>query len=255
MLGSMRVLALGVGIIFVLACPGGPPKDAEYSQVAVFVDLTEIQERGGITQLQDSALLENIFNLVASAGESRFNGGSLSFYTISDESIIRLRVSETLELGPRAENEKIRERDLRSFHQSIRARTEKLVEQMVDEAGQTTTEFIQNYQQSHIARPICDYLRTASQSIPGPNYLIIFSDLLENSSVYSFFGSHGDPLDALAGACSGVQGPLEIEYQVLQQELGPGAADLSSLQFEALQIWRMLFGELGLTENTGIISP
>ena len=68
-------------------------------------------------------------------------------------------------------------------------------------------------------------------------------------------GNHGDPLEALAGACSRVQGPLEIEYQVLQQELGPGATDLSSLQFEALQIGRMLFGELGLTENTGIISP
>ena len=61
----------------------------------------------------------------------------------------------------------------------------------------------------------------------------------------------GDALGDLSAECSAVKGPIEIEYQVLQQPLPTG---LTELQFLALEPWRTLFDQLGLTENTSLLT-
>ena len=72
---SMRVpvfMLLLVGSISAASC--GP--EVSYRQVAVFVDLTEIEQHEGRTQLQDDAIIEGILNLVTSDGResSRLDG-------------------------------------------------------------------------------------------------------------------------------------------------------------------------------------
>jgi len=257
---SLLTAFLLVGSITTSGCDTPPPI---YSQVAVFIDLTEVEERES-TQLEDDALIERIFDLLANTDneEDRNNGGYISFYTLSDESLLRLRFGEELEVGSRNENQLNRMDAVRRFRDSTRAQAQGFVQEILEKAGpDSATPFIEGYQQSHIVRPICEYLRTVNSGMnldsPGPKYLIIFSDLLENSPVYSFFGasgSQGNALEALTDECSGVQGPVGIEYQVLQQELGIGNSGLSNLQFEASRIWRALFDELGLRENPALLN-
>ena len=50
---TVLVLLSLAPLISLGGCSGKPPDDAVYTRVAVFVDLTEIEERGGSTRLED----------------------------------------------------------------------------------------------------------------------------------------------------------------------------------------------------------
>ena len=248
-------MLLMVGSISVAACG---ELEVENNRVAVFVDLTEVEQHGGTTQLQDSVYIKDILDLLVNTEDDskRLNGAEISFYTMGDESILRRRYRNSLPIGNKNANLLNRRDELIAFRNTVRVQAEALVEEIINEWVSTTPDIL-GYGQSHIVRPICEYLRTATSGTPADvfasDYLIIFSDLLENSEVYTFYGPEPeeDALGALSGACSAVQVTHEIEYQVLQQPLPPGATEV---QFRALQIWTKLFEQLGLTENTNLLN-
>jgi hypothetical protein len=246
---------LMVGSISVAAC-GNP--EVENNRVAVFVDLTEVEQHGGTTQLEDSVYIEDILDLIVNIEDDSksLNGAEISFYTMGDESILRRRYRNSLPIGKKGINRLNRRDELIAFRNTVRVRAAALVEEIVNEWVSTTPD-IDGYGQSHIVRPICEYLRTATSGttadVVASNYLIIFSDLLENSEVYKYYSSEPeeDALEALSGACSAVQVTHKIEYQVLQQPLPSGATEV---QFRALQTWTKLFEQLGLTENPNLLN-
>jgi hypothetical protein len=259
----MLVLLSLAPLISLGGCSNEPPPDAVYTQVAVFVDLTEIEEREGSTSLEDPGVLETLLNLVL--GSSDFDGGSISFYRLSDESLLRLSFSENISLGTTNDNPTLRSQALNNFRVSTLANAEEFVRVIVGQAtASQSNASLNDYQQSHILRPICEYLGrgdTAQSDPPGfevKQYLVIFSDMLENSNVYSFFQSsiaQGEAAEAFLDECGGIGAPLQMEYQILQQPLGRGNDFLEELQFQADREWKSFFDQIGLEENTALVQP
>ena len=263
---TVLVLLSLAPLISLGGCSDKPPDDAVYTRVAVFVDLTEIEERGGSTRLEDPGVLETLPDVVlGTSEEDSFDGGSISFYRLSDESLLRLSFSENIDLGTANQNPVIRSEARRTFRDSTLTIARKFVQEIVENAtASQSNATLNDYQQSHIVRPICAYLRTGNTApvgVPPENEvkqkLVIFSDMLEHSPVYSFFGSsitQGEAAQAFLDECGGIVEPLQMEYQILQHPLGRGDnAFLTNLQFQAEREWRSFFEQIGLEENTALV--
>ena len=119
---TVLVLLSLAPLISLGGCSDKPPDDAVYTRVAVFVDLTEIEERGGSTRLEDPGVLETLPDVVlGTSEEDSFDGGSISFYRLSDESLLRLSFSENIDLGTANQNPVIRSEARRTFRDSTLA--------------------------------------------------------------------------------------------------------------------------------------
>lgn len=259
-----------VSIIFFGGCHffEGTSEEAVYTVVGVFIDLTEIEERGGETRLKDTAYLEALVDLVISRSEEAGtqDGGEISFFTLSNESISTDSFRQEIGLGYANQNRMIRGSDLENFRESTVVRAVEFVEEIVATAMESNSGGSE-YQQSHILRPICRYLRGESnrerENVPPANAiehkLVIFSDMLENSPVYSFFsppGNSGGAKQAFLDECEGLTAALNgAEYRIIQQPLGRTDAGLDELRNLAEREWQSFFEQIGLEENVTLGNP
>lgn len=272
-----------------------PPLDAQYVDVAVFVDFTEINDAGG-SLLADAdkdsgARITRLLDLITTV-ERRYNGGSITFYPIGDQSLLGIDgPTKQIELGSRDENRLDREDTIRKMREDLEADLRSFLKRN-DEF--TDPEFEPGegpdiYQQSMIVRPLCEYFRkfgvdTKSDPPGRPvmHKLIIFSDLLENSPLYSFYPlnrvitNNGEVARKFLDQCleQGVETlintdfvgmdewarnhpdeelPTPVEYQMIPYPLPPGMVGLGERQFEASEIFRDFFQRLGLRENTNLL--
>ena len=249
---------------------GGCEEPAEYTVTAVFIDLTEIEEREGETRLHDSVHLEALADLVIrGSGEGNtLDGGEISFFTLSNESISTDSFRREIGLGSTNQNRMIRRSEIEDFRESTVAGASEFVQEIIAKAMESNSGESE-YQRSHILRPICRYLRGEAdkkyENVPQENQdlikhkLVIFSDMLENSPVYSFFSSptinRGEATQAFLDECVGTTAPRRAEYRIIQQPLGRTDPDLDELRNKAETEWRVFFEQIGLDENQDLGVP
>jgi hypothetical protein len=259
-----------VSLIIVGGCDDEPSEDAVYTVAAVFIDLTEIEERGGETRLKDSAYLKALADLVISRSEEgdTQDGGEISFFTLSNESISTGSFRQEIGLGNANQNPMIRTSDVERFRDSTVAGASEFIEEIIAKAMESNFGESE-YQRSHILRPICRYLRGEAnkkyENVPQANQdliehkLVIFSDMLENSPVYSFFSSptinRGEATQAFLDECVGITAPPRAEYRILQQPLGRTDPVLDERRNNAETEWRVFFEQIGLDENQDLGAP
>ena len=119
------------------------------------------------------------------------------------------------------------------------------------------------YTQSFIVQPLCQYLATVDAA-PKTNHrrrLVVFSDLLEHSPIFSFYsGTHTsnylrshreDVAHRFMEECGFIQTPVSVKYRIVRHPLPKDASpDISIWQYEAQQIWNLFFQKLGLHEDS-----
>jgi hypothetical protein len=208
----------------------------------------------------------------ATIQERRHDGGSITFHPIGDQSLLRKVPPLQIPLGTSGENRFKRKKDVEDVRIDMSDDLRKFLINPSYLGAAASSGDVYRYQDSYIVRPLCQYLQkievNRESDPPGHDVthkLIIFSDLLEHSSIYSFYASNRetDP-DAVASKfaqeCSEAKIRLSegsetllIEYQLLTYPLEAGNPADDALRYEALGTWRLFFQELGLRENANLI--
>ena len=233
------------------------PPEPTITDVAVFVDWTEVEEHNGICLLDRTGDLDRILAEVVTPDmtDARLNGGSIVFYPINSHGLLRAGRRVALAAGDPNGNKMVRLKAIRQFYDDVNATYLEFLKQEQDTAENPDTP----YSASYIVQPVCQYLATITGQANARHrrYLLLYSDLLEHSSVFSFylhrntpeyFDTHAeDVADTLLTACAVVQAPLSVAYRLLPQPLSK--EDPGRLQYHANRVWRLVFEKLGLRED------
>ena len=226
------------------------------TSVSVFVDKTEIEERGR-QLLADPEEVERIIALLTDRNDpqGRLDGGEVTFYVVDDHRLLGRGRKVTLETASWVDNEHIRQADIDRFADALR---DTYAELFLTEQAQAE-QAIQTYTQTFIVDPVCQYFRQVSEEGPSARRRVVlfYSDLLEHSSVFSFYtvppsviAQHRDEaVQRFLEVCHDVDLTAPLSYQLVQQPLMVGESDQK--QFEARRIWQSFLNELGLVEMGG----
>jgi hypothetical protein len=234
------------------ACP--PPPDRVTTDIVVFVDLTAQEEWAWDDLLVDDGHLDRILSSVTTLrlGPARLNGGSVTFYPINDHGLLGTGRRARLSVGKSAESKFVRQETIKTFLAD--ATTAYLA--LLEEARVVEGPEDEEYKRSNIVRPLCQYLATVEEVAQTNHrrHLVLFSDLMEHSPVFSFFepsrtaadlAEHRQEVAALFRQACGVETlPPAMSYEVIRQPLPKGTA--SDVQYEAHLIWQSFLTELGI---------
>ena len=226
------------------------------TSVAVFVDRTEIEERGR-QLLTDPEEVKRIIALVTDREDpqGRLDGGDVTFYAVDDHRLLGRGRTVTLETASWVDNEHIRQADIDSFADAIHD-TYAALFLTAQAQGQPEA---QTYTQTFLVDPVCQYLRQLGEEGPSARRRVVlfYSDLLEHSSVFSFYTvppsvitQHRDEaVQRFLDVCHDVDLTVPVSFALVQQPLDIGDSDQK--HFEARRIWQLFLNELGLVEMRG----
>jgi hypothetical protein len=239
----------------IVACKTPVPQTTD---IAIFVDFTEAEEHDGRILLGHDGELDQILDEIATPDmrDPRFlNGGSIVLYPINSHGLLRAGHRVALPTGHPYDSKMIRKKRVSDFYDDVRTAYHSFV-QVEQETGGEIDEM---YSTTYIVQPVCQYLATIP-AVPEPHqrrYVLIYSDLLEHSSVFSFYPSISESngetdnqqnvANTLLSACGAVQALLQMSYQLIPQPL-PKSMD-GHTQLYAQQVWSLVFKKLGLHED------
>ena len=231
------------------------------TDIAVFVDWTEVEEHNGSILLAEDERLDRLLESITTRdiSDTRLNGGSITFYPINAHGLLGSGRHASLKLGNLNQNKFARLQEIDQFYADAREAFEDFLQDEVDASREETS----RYRQSFIVQPLCQYLATVDGA-PQTNHrrhVVVFSDLLEHSSTFSFYlgtptpdylRTHRDDVaDRFMEECGVIQAPVPVEYKIVRHALLKGAPpDISMRQYEAQHIWNIFFQKLGLHEDS-----
>jgi hypothetical protein len=209
--------------------------------VYVFIDLTEIEENeGDYGYLGES--IEPLMALVGQGtrGESRA-GASVHIYPIYDFPLNKPAIAH-LERGGRNQNALDRRDAVSRFEEELRAGIRGVVESNLKQRPPSET-----YGQSHIFGPLCEGLKSIQRqgSPENKRRVVVFSDMLENSPIGSFYQGQLNPTRLANALDSSCQLPdlsktcVNIVFQPVKRK--------SELVLEAKSFWTRFFESKGLS--------
>ena len=172
-----RVLVVGLWGLSAAACDRPPPRQ---SLVDVFIDMTEIEELGGdASHLQES--LDEIIGMVTGE-DHQLDYGTITLFPIYDFASSTPKMA-SIERGSRNDNRLNRLDEIATFRSEVETGIHDLLSQFADFkiSGVGST-----YRESYIIEPICRRL----QRVEDPDadwHIIVFSDMLEKSTILSFY--------------------------------------------------------------------
>jgi hypothetical protein len=252
---ALQMGILMCGVLLGIACKTPTP---ERTDIGVFIDFTEVEERGGETLLDREGSLNQIIAEIAipEMNDRRFlNGGSVTFYPINSHGLLRPGQRVELDVGDPYESKLIRKNAVSEFYAEARDAYESLLQE--EQSISVDTE--EEYSATYIVQPVCQYLASLREPV-GPDhrrYVLLYTDFLEHSSVYSFYqdarraneviDDRADVADTLLSACEEVDSLRQVAYRWLPHPL-PKSTD-GRMQHYAQQVWSLVFERLGLNED------
>ena len=231
-----RTLVVGLwslsalGTLSALGCDQPPPRQ---SQVDVFIDMTEIEELGGdASHLQEN--LDAIIGMV-SGEDHQLDYGTITLFPIYDFASSTPKIA-AISRGSRNDNRLNRLDEIAAFRSEVETGIQDLLSQFADfkTSGVGST-----YLESYIVEPVCRRL----QHVENPDadwHVIIFSDMLEKSTILSFYDeskTDEEVLEVLEGHCLPDEPLPRVCLQVVYQPLK--ANDRRVLR--ARRIWEEFF--------------
>ena len=187
------MLVIGLWSLSAAACDRPPPRQ---SLVDVFIDMTEIEELGGdASHLQES--LDEIIGMVTGE-DHQLDYGTITLFPIYDFASSTPKIA-SIERGSRNDNRLNRLDEIATFRSEVEMAIHDLLSQFAD----FKTSVGSTYLESYIVEPVCRRL----QHVENPDadwHVIIFSDMLEKSTILSFYDetqTDEEVLKALEGNC------------------------------------------------------
>ena len=232
-----RTLAVGLCTLSAMGCDTTPPRQ---SLIDVFIDMTEIEELGGdASHLQES--LDEIVGMVT-GDDHRLDYGTITLFPIYDFASSTPKIA-SIGRGSRNDNRLNRMAEIEEFRSEVETGIADLLSRFADfpkSVGST-------YHESYIVEPVCTRLEHAEKA-DANWHVIIFSDMLEKSSILSFYDesqSDEDLLEALERHCLPDRPLPRVCLQVVYQPLK--ANDRRVLR--ARRIWQEFFRGLDAREG------
>lgn len=229
--------AVLVCLFFLGACSGPTGED---DLVYVFVDLTEIEENENDYSYLESSIDPLMGLLGHGNDEESREGASVYIFPIYDFPLSK-PVTAHLERGSRNQNALDRRDAVRKFEEDLRSGIQAVVETNLKQRPADET-----YRQSHIFGPVCEGLKEIQRQGTAlhDRRVVIFSDMLENSPVASFYQGHLERdslIDDLEARCalpdlSGIC--MNIVFQPMKKK--------SELVLEAKSFWISFLESKGL---------
>ncbi len=224
-----RTLAVVLGTLSAVGCDSTP---ARQSLIDVFIDMTEIEELGGdASHLQAS--LDEIIGMVT-GDDHRLDYGTITLFPIYDFASSTPKIA-SIERGSRNDNRLNRMAEIEEFRAEVETSIAGLLSQFAD----FPTSVGSTYHESYIVEPVCTRLEHVENS-DADWHVIIFSDMLEKSTIFSFYDegqTDEDVLEALERNCLPDRPLPRVCLQVVYQPLK--ANDRRVLR--ARRIWQEFF--------------
>ena len=214
-------------------CDQPPPRQ---SLVDVFIDMTEIEELGGdASHLRAS--LDEVIGMVA--GEDHpLDYGTITLFPIYDFASSTPEIAHIAQ-GSRNDNRLNRLDEIARFRSEVEAGIDDLLDQFeVSRAAVKST-----YRESYIVEPVCSRLEHVLEYVEDSDadrHVIIFSDMLENSTILSFYDegqTDEHVLEVLENNCLPDRALPRVCLQVVYQ---PRKAN-DRLVLRARRIWQEFF--------------
>ena len=230
---TARMLAVVLGSLTATGCDRAPPRHA---LVDVFIDMTEIEELGGdASHLR--ANLDEIIGMVA--GEDHpLDYGTITLFPIYDFASSTPKIAN-IAAGSRNDNRLNRLDEIARFRSEVETGIDDLLAQFeVSRAAVKST-----YRESYIVEPVCSRLEHVLEHVgdsDADRHVIIFSDMLENSTILSFYDegqSDEHVLEVLEKNCLPDRALPRVCLQVVYQ---PRKAN-DRLVLRARRIWQEFF--------------
>lgn len=174
---SLSIILLGLSIITLFSCKlifgeGEPPLS---TTTYIFVDKTDKKSTKEIITEQQ---IDNIFDGIGwSEGGNLYNGGSLKIMEIND---VSMNKAVTFELH------KADESKMTSNERSIKVR--KFKKEVKSSILKFVSELSFGNEQSEIYRNLCKQIQNLNNEKSDKKNIIIYSDMLENSPIFTLYG-------------------------------------------------------------------
>ncbi len=224
-----RTLVVGLWSLSAVGCDQPPPRQ---SVVDVFIDMTEIEELGGdASHLQEN--LDEIIGMVTGE-DHRLDYGTITIFPIYDFASSTPKIA-AISRGSRNDNRLNRLGEIAAFRSEVESGIHDLLSKFAD----FKTSVGSTYLESYIVEPVCRRLEHVGD--PGADWhVIIFSDMLEKSTILSFYDENQtdeEVLEALERNCLPDRPLPRVCLQVVYQPLK--ANDRRVLR--ARRIWQEFF--------------
>ena len=238
-----RALLVGSWSLSAVGCDQSPPR---HFLVDVFIDMTEIEELGGdASHLEES--LDQIIGYVTGE-DHRLDYGTVTLFPIYDFASSTPTIA-SIGPGSRNDNRLNRLDEISKFRSEVETGIQELLSRFADfETSSGST-----YLESYILEPVCRRLR----HVADPNtdwHVIIFSDMLEKSTLFSFYDesrTDGEMLEVLEGHCLPDKLLPRVCLQIVYQPLK--ANDRKVLR--ARRIWGEFFRGRACRKYAAMASP
>ena len=174
-------------LTFLVLCSGcGTDVKSKMSTTYIFVDVTDSTATDNIlTESQIDEIVDKMGFLKGSNNFNLYNGGEVKFFSIDD-------ISQTLAKQP----EKINNENADFFNATPELQRQEIIDEFTIKLKNSAKEFKTNAKfgrnKSEIYRNLCSALKELSKQSSDIKNVIIYSDMIENSTAFKLINSIED---------------------------------------------------------------